>query len=224
MLGDVATFQAVLFDWSLTIAHYPDYEWWFATALERSGRRADPDVVRASMAAVAEAVQADTFVAAQGHMDTSADVHRTTLMAMYKQAKLDDELAESLYALESDPYCRPIYPDVLDVLSGLHHLGVRIGLVSNIHFDVRPGLFEQGVGRFFDAFALSFELGVQKPDPAIFAAALEMLDVRPNEALMVGDTPEIDGAAARLGITTLILPRSATAERQVLRGVLGLVQ
>jgi HAD superfamily hydrolase (TIGR01549 family) len=110
------------------------------------------------------------------------------------------------------------------VLSAVHDRGVRIGLVSNIHFDVRPGLDEQGVGRYFDAFALSFELGVQKPDPAIFEAALEMLDVQPHEALMVGDTPEIDGAAARLGITTLILPRSTTTERQALYGVLRLVQ
>ena len=219
----MAAYRAVLFDWSLTIAHYPDYEWWYVTALERLGRTVEPDFVARSMAAVAEALKDASFVEAQARMDSSADIHRATLMALYERAELDSEFAEALYALESDPFCRPIYPDVIDVLASLRRLGVLMAIVSNIHFDVRPGLAEQGIGQFFDEFALSFELGVQKPDPAIFEEALRALDVRPGEALMVGDTPEVDGAAARLGITTLTLPRSTSTERRALHQVLQLV-
>jgi HAD superfamily hydrolase (TIGR01509 family) len=54
---------------------------------------------------------------------------------------------------------------------------------------------------------LSFEHGFQKPDPRMFIRALETLNVEPQEALMVGDSPTNDGAAARLGILTLILGR-----------------
>jgi HAD superfamily hydrolase (TIGR01509 family) len=212
-----------MFDWSLTIAHYPDYEWWYVTALERLGRSVDHDFVVHSMASVAEAVRDASFIEAQARIDTSAEVHRTTLMGLYQRAGLDDEFAGALYGLESDPFCRPLYSDVPDVLASLRKLRIRTALVSNIHFDVRPALVTQGIARYFDAVILSFELGVQKPDPAIFQEALRALDVRPEEALMVGDSPDVDGAAAWLGITTLILPRTVSAERHTLHQILRLV-
>jgi HAD superfamily hydrolase (TIGR01509 family) len=211
-----------MFDWSLTIAHYPDHEWWVVTTLERLGRSTDRDFVAHSMASIAEAVQEASFIEAQAWMDTSAELHRTTLMDLYQRAGLDDEFAEALSELESDPFGRPLYADVPDVLASLRELGIRIALVSNIHFDVRPALVAQGIARFFDAVTLSFELGVQKPDPAMFQEALRALDVRPEEALMVGDSPDADGAAAWLGITTLILPRAVSAERDALHQILRL--
>src|SRR5262245_34267951 len=51
---------------------------------------------------------------------------------------------------------------------------------------------------YLDVLIVSEEVGVAKPDPAIFAIALERLAVAPHEALFVGDSPEFDlrGAAA----------------------------
>ena len=63
-----------------------------------------------------------------------------------------------------------------------------------------------GLDRFVDHFVLSFELGVQKPDPRIFTLALELLGVHASEALMVGDRPARDGGAVEVGISTLLLP------------------
>lgn len=219
----MAARRAVLFDWSLTLAHYPAFEWWYVTALENLGRRSEPGIVERSMAAVAETVNEAWFVDAQAYMDTSAEVHRATLMKLYQRARLDDDLAEALYELESDPSRRPIYSDVVDVLTSLRDMDVRMGLVSNIHVDVRPCMDAQDIGPFFDTYALSFELGIQKPDAAIFEAALRMLDVHPEDTVMVGDSPEIDGAAARVGIPTLILPRSPTVQREALHQVVRLV-
>ena len=42
----------------------------------------------------------------------------------------------------------------------------------------------------------------------MFTSALAALDVHPTESLMVGDRVSRDGAAAKLGIDTLILPTS----------------
>ena len=78
----VAAYRAVLFDWSLTIAHYPEFAWWYVTALERLGRSVEPDFVARPMAAVAEAVTDASFVEAQDRIDTSADIHRATMMAL----------------------------------------------------------------------------------------------------------------------------------------------
>jgi len=50
--------------------------------------------------------------------------------------------------------------------------------------------------------------GVRKPDPAIFAPALELAGCRPDEALHVGDTAEEDVAGARAaGIRSLLIDR-----------------
>ena len=53
--------------------------------------------------------------------------------------------------------------------------------------------------------------GARKPDPAIFAAALELAGAPPDEALHVGDTPEedVDGARAA-GIRPLLIDREGT--------------
>jgi FMN phosphatase YigB (HAD superfamily) len=51
----------------------------------------------------------------------------------------------------------------------------------------------------------------------MFTLALDVLEVGPEDALMVGDRPSHDGGAAAAGITTLILP--APPERLEPRGL-----
>jgi FMN phosphatase YigB (HAD superfamily) len=53
----------------------------------------------------------------------------------------------------------------------LRTLGVKIALVSDIHFDLRADLANRGVADLFDAYVLSFEHGFQKPDPRMFRLA-----------------------------------------------------
>ncbi len=90
---------------------------------------------------------------------------------------LDDELVESLYALDLDPIAHPFYPDAATVLQALHERGCPIALVSDIHVDLRPEFAAAGLDRYIDAFVLSYEHGVQKPDQAIFDIALRALEV-----------------------------------------------
>ena len=55
--------------------------------------------------------------------------------------------------------------------------------------------------------------GARKPDPAIFAAALELAGCEPAEALHVGDTPAEDAAgAAAAGIPRLLIDRDGDGE------------
>jgi len=74
-----------------------------------------------------------------------------------------------------------------------------------------------------DTFVLSFQHGVCKPDPAIFEMALNALAVGPHQALMVGDRPERDGAAARLGMPTLLLPTLRRPDDRRLHLVVNLI-
>ena len=64
------------------------------------------------------------------------------------------------------------------------------------------------MGGLFDAVILSFEVGAVKPDRSIFQRALDALGVPAARALMVGDNAVDDAGAARLGIRTLLLPRT----------------
>ena len=61
-----------------------------------------------------------------------------------------------------------------------------------------------GVGERIDFAVFSSEIGKRKPHPAIFERALEALDVRPEEAVFVGDRLYEDvRGAGELGMKTV---------------------
>jgi len=93
-------------------------------------------------------------------------------------------------------------PEALPVLKALKQRGKMVGLVSNFDHPphVRRILSHSGLGNIFDTTIISSEVGIQKPDPAIFALALQQTGISPHDALYVGDTEaDVAGAlAARL--------------------------
>ncbi len=124
---------------------------------------------------------------------------------------LDEELASALYDLDLDPAGHPFYPDAVPSLRAIHERGCRIAVVSDVHFDLRPEFAAIGAAGYVDTFVLSFEHGVQKPDPRIFDIALGTLGVDAGDAVMIGDRASHNGAAAALGIATWLLPAGPTA-------------
>jgi 2-haloacid dehalogenase len=80
--------------------------------------------------------------------------------------------------------------------------GARLAMVTNGLTDVQKGRLERtGWAACFTAVIISEELGVAKPDPAFFGAALDALAMRPEEILCVGDNPVSDvGGALAAGI------------------------
>jgi putative hydrolase of the HAD superfamily len=99
-----------------------------------------------------------------------------------------------------------LYEDVFPTVDALRAAGLRIGLVSNSARDVRE--FARHHGLDVDAGISSFHHGRTKPHASIFRAVLELLEVEPDEAAMVGDTiaDDIDGAVA-LGMRAVLLDR-----------------
>lgn len=99
------------------------------------------------------------------------------------------------------------FPDAAETLRWLKEAGYRLGCVTNRALGGEPFLQEMeehGLRHFFDAWAVSCDLGYEKPHPAIFRCALEALDVAPEEAVMVGDSLAADVAGAqRLGMTAV---------------------
>ncbi len=201
----VATYRVVLFDWMLTLAHYPTDAEFCRTALELLGRPAEETMVGALVEAIRQARSVPSVSERLKAEDVSVDMHRSVNMEVFERAGLDTELAERLYALLGHVDMHPLYPDAADALASIRRAGVQIGVISDIHVDLRHHAIKFGIAADVDHWSLSFELGVQKPDPLMFTTAIDALGVKPNEALMVGDRVSKDGAAARLGIDTLIL-------------------
>ncbi|WP_433393784.1 HAD family hydrolase [Micromonospora sp. KLBMP9576] len=129
--------------------------------------------------------------------------------------------AEALYERLLVPEGWVPYPDTAATLAALRDGGVRVAVVSNIGFDIRPHFEAWGLAGLVDTFVLSYEVGRCKPDPAIFLRACGMLGVDPERALMVGDTPADAGAVAA-GCAALVLPAAEAGRANGLGAVLDL--
>ena len=88
----------------------------------------------------------------------------------------------------------------------------KLGLVSNAQRGFTERLRERGVAEFFDDVVVSGDVGVAKPDPAIFHLAARRLGVAPAACLMIDDQPQHLRAAATTGMRThLFGPRGLAA-------------
>lgn len=215
-------FRAVLFDWRGTLVTTLTPEGWVTAALQRLGRDHHDEVVGEMWAAIASAAGHPDRLDAPG-VDSDAAFHRGTYYGVFADAGLDAELADSLYAVESDPAYNPFAFDVAATLRAVAQRGCRIGIISDIHFDLRPAFAAEGIADVIDAFVLSYELGLQKPDPAMFGVALESLGTNAAETLMVGDRRLPDGGAVDVGMTTLLVPPLADVKERRLHLVAGLL-
>jgi putative hydrolase of the HAD superfamily len=110
------------------------------------------------------------------------------------------------------------YPDVPAALDRLRAAGLRLVVVSNWDVSLHDRLAETGIAARVDGAIASAELGVAKPDPAIFRHALTMAGVAASQAVHVGDSPVADVAGARAaGIEPVLIarPPAAAATDQV---------
>ena len=99
-----------------------------------------------------------------------------------------------------------LYDDVMPTLRDLRERGIKIGVVSNSSRDVAE--FARHHALDIDAGISSFHHGKTKPHASIFRAVLELLEVEPKEAVMVGDTidADIEGPLA-IGMQAVLVDR-----------------
>lgn len=94
-----------------------------------------------------------------------------------------------------------INPLMLAWCERLKASGIKIAILSNIGDTVREHIVREFDWlRRFDALVWSYELGIAKPDAAIYRHALERLGVAANEAFFLDDKPVNVAAARALGI------------------------
>ncbi len=137
--------------------------------------------------------------------DLDKHAHRAAFIGLAALVPSDvPGLAEAIYERCETVQCWQPYADALPAMTALYAAGVKIAIVSNIGFDIRPLLDAWGMSALCDAVVLSYEVGCIKPDPKIFWRACSTLGVSPERALMVGDTPA-DAGAVTAGCSALIV-------------------
>ncbi|MGW6060256.1 HAD family hydrolase [Streptomyces sp. NPDC055189] len=157
--------------------------------------------------------------------DRSAAQHRAAFTGLSREVTLPDpRLHDALYERHMQPAAWRPYADAAEVLAGLRERGIRIAVISNIGWDLRPVFRAHGLAPYIDAYTLSYEHELQKPDPRLFARACGELGVDPADTLMIGDDRHADAGAAALGCAVHFVDHLPVDRRpDALRPVLGLV-
>ncbi|GAA2690453.1 MULTISPECIES: HAD family hydrolase [Actinosynnema] len=210
-------FDAVLFDFSGTL--FDDTGVLDARGLAARTGLPEPEAAT-TLSRVLAHVDAPASLQARKGGDLSVDAHRAVWTALIAEAgPFPDTVVEAVYAGLTDPAGWRPYPDALPVLTELRARGLRLGVLSNIGWDLRPALAAAGVLELLDVVVLSCEHGMEKPDPALFAVARAEL---PGRVLYVGDDPVKDGAAVRAGMPVYLLPHERSVDRP--RGLSALLR
>lgn len=91
-----------------------------------------------------------------------------------------------------------LHPEIIPMLEGLKEKGLKIALISNC-FDEEASVIRKSIlAPYFDVVCLSCELGMRKPEKAIFCKCLEELKLLPQECVYCGDggSSELEAASA----------------------------
>lgn len=124
----------------------------------------------------------------------------------YGQSTAEKALAAGIqaYLRAKDLFLTP-YPGVRRTLVELVRRRVRLGVVTDApRLKGWQRLVAIGIADFFDVVITFEDTGTRKPGPAPFRAAVDALDLKPFEVVMVGDWPERDIEGAKnLGLRTV---------------------
>jgi HAD superfamily hydrolase (TIGR01549 family) len=223
--------DAVLFDFHGTLAQVEDPVAWVLAAAAACGAELDrgPATALADRLVTAGRAGGPLPYRVPPHLaehwadrDLYEHSHRAAYTGLAETVPSGVEgLADALYERLLGPDGWLPYTDAEDTLRTLHAAGIKVAVVSNIGFDIRPHFAAWGMDAMIDAYALSYEVGRTKPDPAIFLRACGMLGVDPERTLMVGDTPA-DAGAVKAGCAALVLPPAEPGRPNGLAATLAL--
>ncbi len=210
---------AVLFDVDFTLIRPgPTFQGeGYQSFCRRYGITADParfDAAVASAASILDGVEEDA------PYDAAIFVKYTRHIIEQMGGRGDrlDECAAEIYAEWAACRHFELYDDVPEALRQLAAAGLRIGLVSNSHRSLASFQSHFELDGLVSAAISSPEHGFLKPHPSIFLAALQRLEARPAEAVMIGDSvrQDIEGAL-RAGMRAVFLHRAGPITRRARR-------
>jgi len=114
-------------------------------------------------------------------------------------------------------------PGTVDVLRDVRATDVRLLALSNWSSETFPYALERfPFLSWFDAIVISGDVGLKKPDPAIFRHVVEELELDPSTTVFVDDSAANVETARSLGFVALTFVDADTLRRDLVRlGVLS---
>lgn len=109
-------------------------------------------------------------------------------------------------------------PEMLDLVQEVKAAGYRIALLTNIVAELREWLHCLLPEGTVDVYADSSELGLRKPDPAIYARLVELLGVAADEIAFVDDFAENLEPAREAGLLTVLYSSPGQTRRDLVAG------
>jgi len=202
LIGDIT---AVFFDYGGTLFDYfpSNSEVWVKIA-ERLGVKISPDDSRIRLG-IRNQSEAYERLGKSFSKLFRAELHTLNcqvLATMEINTEGTQEIIEAEFRAREQKGLYTIYPDTPETLRRIKQKGIRIGLLSNVNPQLaasrRPSLKDNGILMYFDTIILSVEVGVAKPNKAIFDIALRELGVQnAADAMHVGDSLIEDVKGAR---------------------------
>jgi len=102
-----------------------------------------------------------------------------------------------------------VYADVVPALDALQARGKRLGIISNFSPNCEALLKRLGLAHYFDFFIVSGIIGMEKPDPRIFQAAIQASGKAVLELVYIGDSVFHDVEGARgVGMDAILIDRA----------------
>lgn len=141
--------------------------------------------------------------------DVFVDYYTTFFRSIPRLKATPEQIEGITRDLVYNPEKYIFFPDALEMLPRLA-AKYKLAVVSDSWPSLEDVFVHAGLRDYFAAFIISSQLGVRKPDPRMFNAALDTLGITAGEALFVDDIKKNCDGARELGLHTALLCRDTT--------------
>lgn len=138
------------------------------------------------------------------------DLYHRAILQHLGMDEPSEELLTDLDASLPPSEVVEVFPEVPSTLDELRSRGLKMAIVSDNWSGLDQIYDRLGLGRYFDAFIVSEEVGCCKPDPRMYWTASEALGLAPHQCLFVDDHAELVAAALALGYAGVTIDRTGT--------------
>jgi putative hydrolase of the HAD superfamily len=187
--------HALIFDAGDILYHRPERGAKFVAFLKELGLEISPNHQREK--------KAIEYKAYRGEIDH--DEYRSAIVRLY-DIQDSQQIERGKQALIDDDSNVTFFEGVPETLRALKEQGYLLAIITDTANSISAKLswFERGgFGHVWDAIISSMDMGVRKPDPKLYHAALSQLGISPDQAIFIGHhTAELEGARA-VGLQTI---------------------
>ena len=207
MIKEGSSIKAVFFDWLGTLAHpEPDRHELFYQVAQELGVELSPHRLKKGIYEAESQVPACAPPRWSEGKDEAPFIRYQEVLSAEVGVKLSREvmleITRRIGQRARGSATWVLYDDVLPTVKALKKRGLILGLISNLYIG------RAGLDTYLDFVVTAQEVGVDKPEPPIFLAALERAGVDASEAVYVGDQYQTDVLGARgVGITPILIDR-----------------